>query len=441
MKKLWAVVILCLLLSMMTSAEERKTFVSGDFEYEYVVLEDGTAEITYYRGDEIELDVPEKLDGYDVTSIGDSAFNAKFHLRKIRLPNSINHATGKSFLFCKYLSIFVSPDNPYFDVIDGVLFSKPEKRLIFCPDTKEEYSVPEGVRIIGEDAFHSCNNLKSIILPESVERIENFAFGACFSLKSITLPKGLTSIGKYAFEECINLSSIALPEGLTSIGEHAFWLCTSLSDITLPDSLRDVGTNPFQHCTGVSFIVSSDHPYLAVIDNVLFSKTDKRLICCTDTKENYVVPDGTESIGDYAFGGCHSLSSIELPEGLISIGEGAFSICENLKHVTLPESLTRIEESAFFRCSSLQTITIPKNVTYIGNGAFNHCSDNLTITAPRDSYAAEYCAENGLNCIYSEVKESPQSEFLPDQTESLQQSDLYENGKNRHDLPAHDRSD
>ena len=42
--------------------------------YVYTLLEDGTAEITMYTGKATELEVPGKLDGYAVTSIGKGAF-------------------------------------------------------------------------------------------------------------------------------------------------------------------------------------------------------------------------------------------------------------------------------------------------------------------------------------------------------------------------------
>ena len=45
---------------------------SGD--YAYIVLKDGTAEITKYTGTAEALTIPDALDGYPVTSIGDRAF-------------------------------------------------------------------------------------------------------------------------------------------------------------------------------------------------------------------------------------------------------------------------------------------------------------------------------------------------------------------------------
>ena len=49
-----------------------ETIISGDFEYE--LLDNGTAEITKYTGSATKLAIPSEIDGKKVTSIGDSAF-------------------------------------------------------------------------------------------------------------------------------------------------------------------------------------------------------------------------------------------------------------------------------------------------------------------------------------------------------------------------------
>lgn len=48
-----------------------------------------------------------------------------------------------------------------------------------------------------------------------------------------------------------------------------------------------------------------------------------------------VIPDGVNSIGDYAFYGCHNLKKVTLPESLLSIGRGAFADCPALESINL----------------------------------------------------------------------------------------------------------
>ena len=74
MKKvsLFILLLLACLLPAAFAEEETVACTSGD--YEYVLLEDGTAQITDYTGNESELQIPSLLDEYTVTSIGDDAF-------------------------------------------------------------------------------------------------------------------------------------------------------------------------------------------------------------------------------------------------------------------------------------------------------------------------------------------------------------------------------
>ena len=79
-------------------------------------------------------------------------------------------------------------------------------------------------------------------------------------------------------------------------------------------------------------------------------------------------------IGNQAFDGCSSLTSLTLPSSVTSIGSSAFSGCSGLTSLTLPSSVTSIGESAFSGCSGLTSLTLPSSVSSIGESAFSGCS-------------------------------------------------------------------
>ena len=322
-----------------------------------------------------------------ITSIGDGVFSHCYALTSITLPDSVTSIGANPFTSCDALkNIRVSPDHPALAVIDGVLFSKPDKRLVSYPCGLEysEYTVPQGIKCIGDNAFCWCS-----------------------SLTSITIPDGVTSIGDRAFLWCRSLTGVTLPDSVTSIGNRAFEMCDSLASITIPIGVTSVEDIPFADFSSLKNIrVSPDHPTLAVIDGVLFSKPDKKLVAYPRGLEysEYTVPQGIKCIGDRAFCWCNSLTSITVPDSVTSIGYGAFGWSESLTSVTLSDGVTSIGDWAFELCESLTSVTIPASVTSIGRGAFRGCP-NLTLTLPRDSYALQYAKDNDIPYTYPDVND------------------------------------
>ena len=130
------------------------------------------------------------------------------------------------------------------------------------------------------------------------------------------------------------------------------------------------------------------------------------------------IPDSIISIGWYAFWDCISLTSITIPDSVISIGWYAFWVCTSLTNInvgnenaeyssldgvlfnkdktrliaypagktdteyTVPDSVTSIDRSAFYDCTALTSITIPDSVTDIYEDAFWDCTSLESITIP-----------------------------------------------------------
>ncbi len=381
MKKMLMLMALLLAMGMTCAlAEDSNEYVCDDWWY--TLQDDGTAEIFLYESGEKDVTIPETLDGHPVTAIADSEY-VFFNVESIVIPDSLIRIGGNPFAECDVKEIRVSPEHPTLAVIDGILYEKTEKRLVCCPSglAYESVDIPQGIRIIGSSSFSGCYDLKSITIPDSV-----------------------TTIGAWAFTSCRALEDIELPDSLTAIGDYAFNWCESLESISIPDSVADIGANPFTVCPKLTSIrVSPDSPALAVIDGVLFEKTEKRLVCYPMTleQEAYIIPQGIRIIGASAFQFA-VLTSIELPDSVTAIEAEAFLGCD-MPEITLPDGLTTIGDNAFAQCKELAEITIPESVTSLGKKLFYFCSDSLTITVARDSDAARYCKENELNYTYPDA--------------------------------------
>ena len=159
----------------------------GDFDYS--VLDDGTVKITKYIGSAEKVEIPEKINGKSVTSIGNYAFEYCENITSVTIPDSVTSIGVYAFEYCASL---------------------------------KSITIPDSVPLVGPGAFSNCTNLTSVTIQNGVMYIGNEAFANCTSLTGITIPDSVTWIGRYSFGGCTNLTSITIPNSVTSIGDYAF---------------------------------------------------------------------------------------------------------------------------------------------------------------------------------------------------------------------------
>lgn len=69
-----------------------------------------------------------------------------------------------------------------------------------------------------------------------------------------------------------------------------------------------------------------------------------------------MIPEGAETIGDYAFKNFKGLKSVVIPEGVTTIGVQAFSWCNNLTEVTIPSTVTSFGEETFHGTDNIESL-------------------------------------------------------------------------------------
>ena len=424
-------------------------------DYDYSVRDDGTVEITGYSGSAEKVDIPEKIDGKSVTSIGNYAFSGHSSFTNVTIPNGVTNIGIGAFHNCRKL-ISISIPNCVTSIGDYAFSSCYGLTRI---------TIPESVKIIGEFVFNDCRNLTNIRIPDSVTSICKGAFSACESLTSITIPDSVTSIGngvfygctslasitipnsvtqilEDTFRDCTNLTSVTLPESLTYMGS-AFEGCTSLTSITIPNSVTYVDVSAFAGCTSLTEIkVAVENPNYVSVNGVLYNKSRTVLICYPAGKKDksykiinsatridnrafyrctsltsITIPDSVTEIGESAFGGCTSLTSITIPDSVMSIARFTFWRCANLKSIKIPNGVTNIGESAFEGCTSLTSVTIPNSVTDIDDSAFSCCTSLTSITIPDSVTEIGWSAFSGCTSLTSIT--------IPDSVTEIEESAFY----------------
>ncbi len=449
----------------------------------------------YLNGELVtELEIPA-----GITEIKDHTF-AGFSGTSITIGGSVTSIGGGAFANCFSLDdVYITDIAAWCAIEFGDSMANPltyAKNLYINGELVTEIEIPDGVTSIGSYAFYNYYSLTSITIPESVTSIGEGAFERCTSPLSITIPDSVTSIGKHAFKDCaeltINCEAASQPEGwdsewnssacpvvwdcknndmaddgniyyiaengihyvlnnsaatvtrqsggiggdvvipatiaykgdtytVTTIEKGAFYGCDSLISMTLPfvgEKLDGTGDTDFGYIFGAYY--SSD--------NSSYVPASLKSVTIT----------GGESIGDYAFSGCSSLTSITIGGGVTSIANSAFYWCTSLTSVTIGGGVTSIGGSAFSGCSSLREVhiidlaawcaidfgssdanplsyaknlyingelavelEIPEGVTSIGSYAFSGCTSLTSITIPESVTSIGEWAFSGCSSLTS----------------------------------------
>lgn len=168
-----------------------------------------------------------------VTKIGHWAFMQCEKLESINIPKSVSEIGRNPFACTQNLYINVSPDNPKFSAVDGVLFNKDKSILLsYAKDSIEPtYTIPDTVKTIEFEAFSFCHSLKSVKIPSSVTNIRSYAFRACWSLENIEISNGLEYIESSAFDNCSSLTEIEIPNSIKKMNLLCFSGNTPLKNI------------------------------------------------------------------------------------------------------------------------------------------------------------------------------------------------------------------
>lgn len=402
---------------------------------EFVVDKEGV--LVEYTGTDLDIVIPEEVNGEKVTGIGADAFSYNDEIESVIIPDTVTQIADNAFFECSALTYVKLPEN-LSEISAGIFHNCSSLISVDMPKygcetincrafsdcvSLKMIDIPEGVTLIDSNAFvrcealesvnlpdsltemyvqvfAGCTSLKSVHLPAELGRIEASTFEGCSSLTDITIPKTVTIIGDAAFEGCSNLRAVNI-ENAEEIGNRVFCDCSLIEEVTLGENIYHLGGNAFSHCSGLKKItvksktinlsrakienlndtsiygyIGSKAECFALVNDIPFYnlETGERVI------KEWIV-DGDGILQKYKGSGKDIIIPSEA-EGvaIIGIGEEAF-FGSDITSVELPDSIETIGLCAFEDCASLKTVKLSSGMAKLDD-IFTGCTSLEKVIIP-----------------------------------------------------------
>ena len=369
---------------------------SAHYGYEDEILWDYNC----YSG---QLVIPEKVGGYTVVGILESAFDRCDKLTSITFPSTVKNIGKYAFYSLTGLTELTIPATIE-SIGEGAFKYSGLKKLTIADSDKplkmdrgngdgeamfsfqkvasleevyigrpieitrgatnlfyncniKKVTVGSSVTEIPDSWFHWCNSLQQFTASGKLKRIGNKSFQLCKELTSFKAD-GLEEIGEDAFTQCEKLSTLALSPKLTTIGPSAFYGTTALTELTIPASVTSIGEGAFKY---------------SGLKKLTFADGDQPL---------QMGKGGTGNESMFSYQKVRNLEEVYIGRNIqLTGGDGdLFYSLRGLKKVTFGDVCTEVPDGWFSQCTGLESVTLGKNITRIGNRAFKNCEVMNSLT-------------------------------------------------------------
>ena len=155
--------------------------------YEYYLYEDGTAVILTYKGEELDVNVPNEFDGHKVVEIAPAAFQYNRVIQNVTLGDDLEVIGEGAFYSCRSLkSIKIGPkvrsigpgtfdDTAYNETLTDEFVIVGDSLLLKYCGTDTSVTIPDNVKHIGP-AFNSNETIVDVTMGDNVETVGSGAF-------------------------------------------------------------------------------------------------------------------------------------------------------------------------------------------------------------------------------------------------------------------------
>ena len=210
------------------------------------------------------------------------------------------------------------------DANEFVTLEKPEGlTLTKYTGNSENVVIPDGIVIIGREAFFECKNIKTVTIPSSVKTISAKAFMNNESLEEVVFSEGLEIIENQAFFGCKKLRKADLPNSLKIMDFAVFYFCEKLEKIEFGKKLKKLEANITHRCNSIQKMVIPEH--IQKVDDVNGMGGLESLIFESDLPKNkkvYIID-------------CENLTEIIFKKGFANLKGINVVCCPKAEYVTV----------------------------------------------------------------------------------------------------------
>ena len=343
--------------------------------------------------------------GQSVKSIGDNAMEGCTGLETITIPKTVTHLGKEVFLNATGLTaIIFESGSQLVSIGDGAFKGCIALKSIVLPDTVTspgsnwfngcsaltDVTIGSLVSSIDSTTFSGCSLLSTVVIgSDSISGAIQIGSNCFYNFTSLTsLSCGLDCIETVGDNMCYGCTALTYVRlnVRTTVGNNLFQNCSALTDIYFYTTNANFTSSMFSGANNIKNITLSGD---SIGDN-MFSGFSSLI--------NLDISGIKYSIGKNAFYNCTNLtSSIQIGTTVTYIYENAFNNCSQIPSLTFltprTSSMGLIGDYAFQGMTSLTSLEIPHLTSTIdtdcfGVGVCNNCSNLNTITFKGWTYDA-----------------------------------------------------
>lgn len=293
----------------------------------------GSQVLVKYTGNDTTLSVPMGVTGIELEGGQGNGNVTSLILPESVSINEINFASVSKCL--PVLEAYKVLENPVYQAVDGVLYSKDGKTLYSVPAGKTDVSILNTVTTIESGAFQN-SNIKKLDIPGTVAELKKDCFDglskdAVIRMRGKKVPEILSDTGfsgKILFAD--SDYDVLLKRGML-----AFKSQNIIFGAMDENGAEISGKTEF-------YQYDSERHILTLKDN-----TEVLAGSPGNTYGRYIVPKGITAVGESAFAEADGLREIEVPAAVKELRKGSLIFSESVKEIFLRTDTMEISNMVF----------------------------------------------------------------------------------------------